>query len=354
MTVSAQDEQLRHFENHIRPVLASKCVKCHGEQKQEGGLRLDTREAVLKGGDSGPSVVPGKPDESLLLSAVRYEGLEMPPSARLSEVTVSQFDLWIRGGAAWPETDAPVREAAVGITEEDRTWWAFQPIGSPAVPRADDDRWSENPIDRFVRQQQQEKGIQPAPQADRVTLIRRLYLDVIGVPPQPEEIDAWLHDESPDAWVTLVDRLLADPRYGEHWARHWLDVVRYCESDGWNQDAYRPHIWRYRDYVVTALNSDKPWPEFVRDQLAGDEIRDDNPEHLAAAGFLRLGIYEYNQRDARGHWNDIMNEMTDTASDAFLGMSFACARCHDHKFDPLQQVDYYRLRAFFEPVIWRD
>ena len=167
-------------------------------------------------------------------------------------------------------------------------------------------------------------------------------------------MDSFVQDTSPDAWEKLVDRLLDDPRYGEHWARYWLDLVRYSDSDGWNQDAYRPEIWRYRDYVVRAFNEDKPYPQFVRQQLAGDEIGGDDPQNLDAAGFLRLGLYEYNQRDAVGHWDDIMNEMTDVAGDVFLGMSMACARCHDHKFDPVPQQDYFKLRAFFEPIIWRD
>jgi hypothetical protein len=196
--------------------------------------------------------------------------------------------------------------------------------------------------------------MKPAPQADKLTLVRRLYLDLIGLPPTPEEADAFLKDDSPKAWENLVDRLLDDPRYGEHWARHWLDVVRFAESDGWNQDAFRPHLWRYRDYVIRSFNEDKPYPEFVKQQLAGDEMPSDNPENLAAASYLRLGIYEYNQRDARSHWDDIMNEVTDVTSDVFLGMGMACARCHDHKFDPLLQADYYKLRAFFEPLVWRD
>ena len=183
--------------------------------------------------------------------------------------------------------------------------------------------------------------------------MRRLYFDLLGVPPELNELDEMAGHWSETAWEALVDRLLADPRYGEHWARHWLDLVRYAESDGWNQDAYRKHIWRYRDYVVEAFNRDKPYPLFVREQLAGDEIPGEG-RSLAATGFLRLGIYEYNQRDAKSHWNDIMNEITDVTGDVFLGLGMACARCHDHKFDPLPQRDYFKLRAFFEPLVWRD
>ena len=240
------------------------------------------------------------------------------------------------------------------ITESDRKWWAFQPLKKPDVPVTANNIWPANPIDRFVYRRLAEHGIHPAKQADNITLVRRLYFDLIGLPPTPEEVDAYVNDDSENSWANLIDRLLADARYGEHWARFWLDVVRYSDSDGWNQDAYRPDIWRYRDYVVGAFNKDRPYPQFVREQLAGDEMPGDNPEQLLAAGFLRLGIYEYNQRDATSHWNDIMNEITDVTGDVFLGLGIACARCHDHKFDPVPQTDYFKLRSFFEPIVWRD
>ncbi|HSG71977.1 MAG TPA: DUF1549 and DUF1553 domain-containing protein, partial [Planctomycetaceae bacterium] len=264
------------------------------------------------------------------------------------------FVEWIAAGGTWPERTEPIREESAGISETDRAWWAFQPLAKPDVPALNEDRWSKNEIDRFIAYRLQQAELTPAPQAMRSQLVRRLYYDLIGLPPSPEELDAFLQDESPDAWETLIDRLLADERYGEHWGRYWLDLVRYAESDGWNQDAYRPHIHRYRDYVVRSFNDDKPYPQFVREQLAGDEIPDAGPEELSATGFLRLGIYEYNQRDAKSHWDDIINEMTDVAGDVFLGMGMACARCHDHKFDPLLQRDYFKLRAFFEPLVWRD
>ena len=354
--VGAADRQaarVAHFETHVRPLLAGKCVKCHGEKKQEGGLRLDSREAILRGGESGPAMIVGAPGKSLIIAALRYESFEMPPSGQLPEGAVGPIAAWIAAGAVWPEGQV-VREASATITEVDRQWWAFQPVGHPKPLVVKNDGWSRNPVDQYVLVKQRERGLTPAPEASRETLIRRLYFDLIGVPPTPEEVDAFVVDKREDAWEQWIDRLLEDPRYGEHQARFWLDLVRYSESDGWNQDAYRPHIWRYRDYVVNAFNSDKPYPQFVLEQLAGDELNEDNPEHLDAVGFLRLGIYEYNQRDARSHWDDIMNEMTDVAGDVFFGMSMACARCHDHKFDPVPQQDYFKLRAFFEPVIWRD
>ncbi len=341
------------FEREIRPVLAAKCVQCHGEKKQEGGLRLDSREGLLAGGDSGPVLTAGKPDESLLITALHHRGPEMPPDKKLPDKTILHFERWIEAGALWPDTVGQLRIADGNITDEDRHWWAFQPLRKLEPPVDPGDRWSRTPIDRFVWQAHQQNQLQPAPQADRATLLRRAYFDLIGLPPTPVELDAFLQDQSPNAFETVVDRLLSDPRYGEHWARFWLDLVRYSESDGWNQDAYRPNIWRYRDYVVSAFNRDLPYPQFVIDQLAGDEVAD-HPDGLVAAGFLRLGVYEYNQRDARGQWNDIMNEKTDVAGDVFFGMSISCARCHQHKFDPIPQRDYFKLRAFFEPVVWRD
>ncbi|WP_164100814.1 PSD1 and planctomycete cytochrome C domain-containing protein [Candidatus Laterigemmans baculatus] len=350
----AETDGGKYFEQYVRPLLAGKCVKCHGPEKQEGGLRLDSLEAMLKGGDSGPAVVAGEVAESLLVEAVRYESFEMPPSAPLPEEDVARFVDWIAAGAVWPEHGEAVREVSGVISESDRQWWAFQPLRRPEVPAPEEDSWSRTEIDRFIYDRLVSEGIEPAPQAAKEQLVRRVYYDLIGLPPTPEELAHFVADESPDAWERLIDRLLEDHRYGEHWGRYWLDLVRYAESDGWNQDAYRPHIWRYRDYVVRSFNDDKPYPQFVREQLAGDEIPGPDPEALAATGYLRLGIYEYNQRDARSLWDDSINEITDVTADVFIGMGMACARCHDHKFDPILQKDYFQLRAFFEPLIWRD
>ncbi len=351
------DEALRHFEQEIRPLLISNCISCHGASKQEGGLRLDSHEAFLAGGESGSLVgEAGNTGGNLLLEALRYESFEMPPTGPLPERSVAQFEKWLKAGAPWPE-ETKLRGESGAITAEDRQWWAFQPFAGavpPALPDSLGNRFVHNPIDRFVVAKLHQNEMRPADQASKEVLLRRLYFDLLGMPPSPNEVQEFVADDAADAWERLVQQLLDDPRYGEHWARFWLDLVRYAESDGWNQDAYRPHIWRYRDYVVNAFNEDKPYSQFVREQLAGDEIGEDNPDHWIATGFLRLGIYEYNQRDARGHWNDIMNEMTDVAGDVFLGLSMACARCHDHKFDPIPQQDYFKLRSFFEPISWRD
>jgi hypothetical protein len=240
------------------------------------------------------------------------------------------------------------------ITDADRAFWSFQPVKHVTVPKAADDPWCRNPIDAFILSSLREHQLAPSRQADRVTLIRRATFDLHGLPPTPAEVDAFVNDPSSDAYEKLIDRLLASPRYGERMARQWLDLVRYAESDGFKQDAYRPNAWRYRDYVVRSFNDDKPYDRFVTEQLAGDEIAPDDSEVIIATGYLRHWPYEYNQRDAPKQWADILSDITDVTGDALLGLSVGCAKCHDHKFDPILQSDYYRLEAFFTPMLPRD
>jgi mono/diheme cytochrome c family protein len=345
-------EQAKFFETHVRPLLANNCFKCHGDEKQNGSLRLDSRGAMLAGGDSGAAIEPGAPDASLLLEAVRYESYEMPPSGKLPDEAIDVLARWVEMGAPWPGDQGEfVRAEVEKITEEDRAWWAFQPVRDPQVPQIDDGGWAKNPIDNFIYRELAKHELTPAEEADRIALIRRATYDLTGLPPTPEEIETFLADKSPYAYEALVDRLLESPQYGEHWGRFWLDVVRYAESDGYRQDAYRPDVWRYRDYVVRSFNEDKPYDQFVREQLAGDEIAPDDPQAVTATGFLRLWVYEYNQRDARTQWEEILNDVTDVTGDVFLGMGMGCARCHDHKFDPILQEDYFRLQAFFTPIL---
>jgi hypothetical protein len=350
-------EQIKFFEEKVRPVLAQNCFKCHGEDKQKGDLRLDLHEALLAGGESGPAIVPGKPDESLLVDAVKYASLEMPPDGKLSESEIEVLTQWVKIGAPWPKEHGgagPGLRKKDKITAEDRQYWAFQPVQRAAVPAVANDTWSQGPIDRFLLARMQPENLQPAPEAQRSTLIRRLSFDLTGLPPSTTEIAAFEADQSPDAYEQLADRLLASPQHGEHWARHWLDLVRYAESDGYKQDDYRPAAWRYRDYVIRSLNADKPYPQFIREQLAGDEMPEQTVDALVATGYLRLGIYEYNQRDVKGQWSVILNDITDVTADVFLGMGMSCARCHDHKFDPILQKDYFALQAFFAPLLPRD
>ena len=350
-------EDLTFFESRVRPLLVEHCLECHGEAKQKGGLRLDSREAILTGGESGAAMIPADSDGSLLLQAVRYESFEMPPTGKLPETSIAVFEEWIRRGAPWPETagaPATIRLAEQGFSDEDRAWWAIQPLQDHAPPQAGDDSWSRNGIDRFIRSQMLREGLEPAPEADRATLIRRLTFDLTGLPPTPVEVHEFENDTDPAAYEKLIESLLQSPHYGERWARHWLDVVRYAESDGYRIDHHRPDAWRYRDYVIQSMNSDKAYDRFVQEQLAGDELFPDSPDPLIATGYLRHWIYEYNNRDVRGQWDTILNEVTDTTGDVFLGVGLQCARCHDHKFDPILQKDYFRLRAYFAAMIPSD
>ncbi len=351
---AADSEQLKFFENHVRPVLAQHCLSCHGEESQKARLRLDSRGAMLKGGESGEAViVPGKPDASLLISAVRYESFEMPPKGQLAAKDIAVLVKWIEQGAFWPGGDDAliVRRDSDRITDEDRKWWAVQPVTDPRVP-ASGDGWARNEVDRFVAQKLGEARLSPAREADRHELVRRAYFDLHGLPPTPEQVEAFVSDDRPDAWQRLVRELLDSPRYGERWAQHWLDVVRYAESDGYNEDAFRPDASAFRDYVIRSLNDDKPYDQFVREHLAGDEIDPDNPDVFIGTAFLRHGVYEWNQRNARMHWDLIINEMTRVTGEAFLGIGVGCAECHDHKYDPILQKDYFGLQAFLSSVAW--
>ena len=358
LTANAEstDAEMRFFEERVRPVLAEHCYGCHGAEKQSGDLRVDSLAGMLAGGSSGAALIPGKPDESLLIEAIRYDSYEMPPDGQLPEEQIAAIERWVASGAAWPGHDAAVREPAslAKITAEDRGYWAFQPIGDPSPPDVDGDDWCRNDVDRFLFRKLTDAGLRPAPPADRRTLIRRLTFDLTGLPPQPEQVVDFLADERPDAYERLVDRLLDTPAYGERWARHWLDLVRFAESDGYRQDAFRSHAWRYRDYVIRAFNEDKPYDRFVIEQLAGDEIAPHEPDALAATSFLRHWIYEYNQRDVRTQWDNILTDVTNVTGEVFLGLGFGCARCHDHKFDPILRDDYFRLKAFFTPMLPRD
>ena len=352
------------FEEKIRPILADHCFKCHSHsaEKIKGGLVLDSRDGALTGGETGAALVPGDPAKSLLLEAVNQtnKDLIMPPkkggAKKLSDAQIALLTEGVKMGAPYPpEAGRKMATRAQGpITDRDRQWWAFQPLAKVQPPAADDAGWSANDLDRFVFRQLAAAGLQPAPPAAPTQLIRRLYYDVTGLPPTPAEVDAFVRESagSPRAAAErLIDRLLASPRYGEHAARHWLDLVRYAESDGFKIDTYRPHAWRYRDYVIAAFNSDKPYHRFIQEQLAGDELFPGDSEALIATGFLRLGIYEYNSRDVAGQWTNILNDITNVTADVFLGLSLQCARCHDHKFDPLLQKDYYRWQAFFAPLL---
>lgn len=356
-TAADDREAMKFFETEIRPLLAAECYDCHGPEKAQNGLRLDHRELILKGGESGPALIPGKPGESLLIGAVhrRDPDFMMPPKKALQPAQIAALERWIALGAPWPtETITKSETDKNGFTEADKNWWAIKPVTEPVVP-ADGKNWAKNPIDHFIAKKLEENHLKPAAPAKADELVRRLYFDLHGLPPAPADVAAFgkAFAENPDTATTaLIDHLLESPRYGERWGQHWLDVVRYAESDGYRADDYRPETWMYRDYVVRSLNEDKPYHQFIREQLAADEIAKDDPDTLIATAFLRLGVYEWNQRNARMQWDLILTEMTNVTSEAFLGLGMGCAQCHDHKFDPILQKDYFALQSFFNSTWW--
>lgn len=342
-------EQLRFFETSIRPLLLDKCFKCHGAEKQWGSLRLDSREALLLGGDSGPAVVSGKPKESLLIRAVRHENeeLKMPPKdEKLTERQIADLVRWIEMGAPFSESKS------TNSRTRDPNHWAFHPPADVAVPTVRDNAWSQSILDRFILAKIEAAGLRPTARANKRTLIRRVTFDLTGLPPTPAEIDAFLADDSTAAFARVVDRLLDSPQYGERWGRHWLDVARYADSNGLDENVAHGNAWRYRDYVVAAFNRDKPFNQFVVEQLAGDLLPAANEaqrhEQLIATGFLGIGPKVLAETDEAKMRMDIIDEQIDTTGRAFLGLTLGCARCHDHKFDPIDTADYYGLAGIFK------
>jgi cytochrome c553 len=355
---AATPEQLAFFEKNIRPVLVAECYSCHATtaKKIRGGLTLDTRDGLRKGGDTGPALVPGDAKKSLLLQTIRHshDKLKMPPKKKLAENVLRDFEKWIAMGAPDPRSSAArIAKNAIDIAKG-RTFWAFQPPKKAAPPVVKDNAWPHGDIDRFLLAGLEAKQLAPVDDADPRTLIRRVYFDLIGLPPTPEEVDAFVKEYAANprsALEPVVDRLLASPRFGERWGRHWLDVARYAESSGRSSNQAYPHAWRYRDYAIAAFNADKPYDQFIREQLAGDLLpaRDDaeKAEHLIATGFLAIGPKNHNERSYRQFQMDLADEQIDATSQAFLGLTIACARCHDHKFDPIPQKDYYSLAGIF-------
>jgi hypothetical protein len=347
-------EAVRFFETKVRPVLVEHCYKCHADKKHKGNLRVDSRAALLAGGDLGPAIVPGQPEKSVFIRAINHasDELKMPPEKQLPKEKITDLTRWIQMGAPWPgaeEAKVPVR-GPKEISAQDRAFWSFQPVKRPGVPAVKNTRWVANPIDAFILAKLEAKGLTPAPSASKQVLIRRAYYDLIGLPPTPEEVEAFVADRSPNAYETMIDRLLDSPRYGEKWARHWLDVVRYAESNSYERDNPKPHAWRYRDYIIRAFNSDKPYDRFVREQIAGDELADGGNDGIIATGYYRLGIWDDEPTDREQARADGLDDIVATTGQVFLGLTLDCARCHDHKIDPIPQRDYYKVTAFFQGV----
>ncbi|MEQ1860205.1 MAG: DUF1553 domain-containing protein [Chthoniobacteraceae bacterium] len=349
---------IEFFARKIRPVLADKCYQCHSAdaEKIKGGLVLDTREGIRRGGDNGPAVVPGDLKNSLLIEAIRYENedVAMPPKksgGKLADEVIRDFEKWVQMGAPDPREGAAKLTKREDVWEVAKDWWAWQPAKKAPVPQVKDAAWPRGDIDRYLLAAMEAKGLKPVGDADKLALLRRVSFDLTGLPPSTQNIDAFLKDSAPDAFSKVVDRLLGSAQFGEKWGRHWLDVARYAESTGKDINLAFPNAWRYRDYVIAAFNKDKPYDQFLREQLAGDLLPANNDkqraEQLIATGFLAIGTKSVNQANSRQFALDLADEQIDTVSQALLGVTAACARCHDHKFDPIPQKDYYALAGIF-------
>jgi len=348
------------FKLHVRDILSQQCLHCHGGEETHGEFDLSTREGLLKGGALGPAAVAGKPAESLLLAVLRHEREpHMPQDAdKLADEDIQRIADWVAAGAAY---DKPLVDAAADLIEkqvrpEDRQFWSFQPLADPTVPQVDDAGWCRTPVDQFLWAKLAEKQLKPNGLADRRRLIRRAYLDLLGIPPTPDEVNRFLADSADDAYDRLVDELLASPHYGERWGRHWLDLARFAESHGYEQDYDRPTAYHYRDFVIRSLNEDMPYDQFVRWQIAGDEFAPDTNMALMATGFLGAGTHatQITANQVEKERYDELDDMAATVGTTFLGLTIGCARCHDHKFDPIPQGDYYRLLSTFTTTVRTD
>jgi mono/diheme cytochrome c family protein len=360
VTREASAAQEEFFEKNIRPIFAASCQRCHNARSKVAGLDLTTAEAFQRGGDGGPVINKDKPEESRLLKVVGYEGeMKMPPSGKLKDHEIAALTEWVKMGAPWPASATPVateswpkKPAARSFSEEEKAFWAYQPLNAQVTAQMKGEAWAQSPIDRFILRKLEEKNLTPAPPADKLTLLRRATFDLTGLPPTEREMRDFLADQSTDAFNKVVERLLASPRYGERWGRHWLDVARYADSTGNDEDHRYPHAWKYRDYVIESFNNDLPYDQFIREQVAGDLLPAKNPGEvnrrgIIATGFLALGPKAIAQQDKKKMLYDVYDEQVDVTTKAFLGLTVACARCHDHKFDPILTKDYYAMIGMF-------
>ena len=339
-------DALRFFENQVRPLLSTKCAVCHNDKLLTSGLSVGSRESILMGGNRGQAAFPGSPEDSLLIHATRHtEELKMPPGGKLAPGELAALVRWVELGLPWP---AAARTK--GPADDSSTHWSFQPIRRPRPPEVSRESWVRNPIDRFILARIENKGLTPSPEAERTTLIRRLYIDLVGLLPAPEEVDAFVNDDRPDAYEQLVDQVLDSPHYGERWARHWLDLARYADSNGYNNDGERK-IWMYREWVIQALNRDLPFDQFVIEQIAGDLLPNPTKQQIVATGFHRNTLLNLEGGvDFEQYRVEAVVDRVDTTGMAFLGLTLGCARCHDHKFDPITQQEFYRFFAFFNSI----
>jgi len=353
--LDSSDSGIEFFEKRIRHLLAERCIECHGPEKQKGGLRLDFKQGWEVGGDSGPALVPGDLTESRIIHAIHYEDadFQMPPKSKLSDEAIADLEEWIAMGAPDPRSGAVADSRESGLSvEEGREFWSFKPIEKPKVPAVEDPLWQDSPIDSFIRAAQEAGSINPAEKASRIDLVRRAYFTLIGMPPSPDQIESFVHDHRADAFERLVDELLGSPHFGERWGRHWLDVARFAESSGGGRTLLYKDAWRYRDYIIESFNRDVPFDQLVREQIAGDLLPYETPgqrsRQLIATAFLALGPTNYELQDKQLLRYDVIDEQVDTLGKAFMGMTLGCARCHDHKFDPIPSEDYYAVAGIFK------
>jgi mono/diheme cytochrome c family protein len=348
----ASAEHLQLFTESVLPILKEHCFECHTSGKQKGGLSLDSRAGLVRGGDSGPAFDESDTEASAILEAVRYEGYEMPPRGKLAPELIEKIELWVAAGAPYsPDmqgSDEAQRPEPPGadVSESDREFWAFQPLADPAVPEVENRDYVSSPIDTFIAQKIEQAGLTLGSRAEPGPLLRRLHYDLTGLPPSRALVDAFVANPSDEHYARIVDRLLASPEYGQRWGRHWLDLVRYAETNSYERDDAKPEVWRYRDYVVDSLNQGKPFNEFASEQLAGDEMPFE-PDNLIATGYYRLGLWDDEPADPLQARYDDLDDIVMTTGQVFLGLTVNCARCHDHKIDPIRQADYYRFLGFF-------
>jgi mono/diheme cytochrome c family protein len=345
--------QIAVFESEIAGILEANCLKCHSGEKPKGGLDLTRRAAIIKGGESGSAIDAANPAESLLIKAINYDGYEMPPTGQMSPQQIELLSNWVQNGLAWPKDlqalhfEAP-REPP-RVNEETKQHWSFQPVKKPTVPDVGGG-WAVNDIDHFIQHQLEGQGLIPNGSAGARELVRRACYDLTGLPPEPGVVEAFAANPTPQAWSALIDQLLESPHYGEQWGRHWLDLVRYAETNSYERDGAKPFVWRYRDYVIQAFNNDKPYDQFITEQLAGDELPHKTADSIVATGYYRLGRWDDEPADPELAYYDDLDDIVTTTGQTMLGLSINCARCHDHKIDPIPQTDYYSMIAFFRGV----
>ncbi len=351
-TPAVDAEGAAFFEHEVLPILQENCFSCHAEDKAKGEFQLDTRSRLVRGGESGAVVDFEDPEAGTLLEAVRYEGYEMPPRGKLPDAQIAILERWVAMGVPYPadrqgdENEQRVEAPGARVTAADRAFWAFQPLSDPLPPTPVDKQWGRNPVDAFIAARREDANLKPNPPAAPEQLLRRLHYDLTGLPPSQELVQQFVADPSPLHYQRIVDRLLASPEYGERWGRHWLDLVRYAETNSYERDDAKPEVWRYRDYVIDSFNDDKPFDTFAAEQLAGDEMPY-SAERVIATGFYRLGIWDDEPADPKLALYDDLDDIVATTSQVFLGLTVNCARCHEHKIDPIMHADYYRWLAFF-------